>query len=58
MEIEDILDEIAKEEDVAFVRPCDRCHKDRLCEEIPMMGYSEFLCGPCAAAAYRFSEAV
>ncbi len=45
-------------EDKGFVRPCEKCGKDDYCEEIPLMGYSEWLCKKCAAAAYRKGEAI
>ena len=45
-------------EDNGFVRPCERCGEEVHCEEIPMMGYSEWLCRKCAAAAYRSGNAV
>jgi hypothetical protein len=40
------------------IRFCEHCGKEGPCEEIPMMGYSCFLCRQCAAAAYRLGEAV
>jgi len=39
-------------------RPCERCHEEAWCEEIPMHGYTEFLCRKCAAAAYHCGDAV
>ena len=39
-------------------RHCERCKKLRLCELIPMHGFSLYLCEHCAAAAYRAGDAV
>lgn len=46
------------ETETQVVRHCERCQKKTVCEEIPLMGYSEFMCRGCAAAAYRSEEAV
>jgi len=45
-------------EPVGFVRNCERCGEEIYCEEIPLMGYSEWLCKKCTAAAYRNGEVV
>jgi hypothetical protein len=37
---------------------CNRCGKTALCEEAPMMGWSEWLCQKCAYAAYRSGDSV
>lgn len=41
-----------------LTRCCERCGQERPCHDIPMMGYSLWLCRGCAAAAYRNEEAV
>lgn len=47
-----------EEEPVSIIRPCERCGTTGPCECIPLMGYCEWLCRKCAAAAYRKGEAV
>ena len=37
---------------------CERCGKTAICEEVPLMGYSEWLCENCGMAAYKSGEAV
>jgi|GEM_PF-5303384 hypothetical protein len=39
-------------------RHCERCQTLTKCEFIPLMGYSEYLCRNCAAAAYRSGDAI
>ena len=48
----------AYNDDNTIERPCERCQRTSLCEDIPMMGYSLWLCKKCAAAAYRNDEAI
>lgn len=40
------------------IRPCERCGRTCVVEEIPLMGYSEYMCRKCAAAAYANDEAI
>jgi len=55
----DIDVEVETDEDFkVMTRPCERCQTVAPCEEIPMMGYSEWLCRKCGAAAYRIGDAV
>ena len=37
---------------------CQRCGKYALCEEIPLMGWSEYMCQKCAYGAYRVGDSV
>lgn len=37
---------------------CERCNKERPCEEIPGHGYSLHLCEACARAAWHIGELV
>lgn len=45
-------------DDETMTRPCERCHKTALCQEIPLMGFSLWLCAKCAAEAYHNGEAI
>jgi len=38
-------------------RACERCRELVECEEIPFHGFSQWMCRPCAAAAYQTGEA-
>ena len=37
---------------------CERCGKETYCEEVPLMGYTEYLCKTCTAEAYRKGDAI
>lgn len=45
-------------DDEPRTRHCESCGRYVVCEEVPKMGYSAWLCRACAAAAYRSGEAV
>jgi hypothetical protein len=47
-----------KNPDDSETMTCNRCGKTALCEEIPMMGWSEWLCKKCAYSAYRSGDSV
>lgn len=47
--------EISEDQEVRF---CERCQREKLCELVPLMGYSLWMCAGCCAAAYRIGEAV
>ena len=46
------------DDNTAGVRHCERCGEAARVEEIPLHGYSLYLCRKCAAAAFRCGEAV
>jgi len=51
-------DEYEDEDERSIERFCERCNHYTLCEEVPLMGYSLWVCRHCAAALYRSGEAV
>jgi MinD superfamily P-loop ATPase len=57
------MDYITEEEmmdiaDKTECRHCEKCQRYTVCELIPMMGYSLYLCERCAIGAYRSGETV